>query len=72
MAFSLFPIDASVAMTVTAHWKASQSDHHKTTKVRQNGAEGVALLSHVAMAVLALFLGHLLGTDPILPLILLP
>ena len=28
-------------------------------------------MSHVAMAVLALFLGHLLGTDPILPLILL-
>ena len=39
--------------------------------MRQNGAEGVALLSHVAMAVLALFLGHLLGTDPNLPLILL-
>ena len=28
-------------------------------------------MSHVAMAVLALFLGHLLGADPILPLILL-
>ena len=28
-------------------------------------------MSHVAMAVLALFVGHLLGIDPILPLILL-